>query len=139
MTNQASFQDSYPRKVLPGDCGIKWQSWGKYQDILLDRCPDGIARVAINRASKRNAFRPLTVTELCNAFTKIRDAKDIGVVLFTGVSPAKDGAYSFCAGGDQSIRGDGGYVDDEGLPRLNVLDLQRIIRSNRKEERVRAE
>ena len=117
------------RQVLPGDSGVAWQPWGQYQDILLDRCEEGIARVAINRPAKRNAFRPQTVAELCDAFSRIRDDRDIGVVLFTGVGPAADGAHAFCAGGDQSVRGDGGYVGEDGLPRLNVLDLQRIIRS----------
>ena len=117
------------RQVLPGDSGVAWQPWGQYQDILLDRCAEGIARVAINRPAKRNAFRPQTVAELCDAFSRIRDDRDIGVVLFTGVGPAPDGAHAFCAGGDQSVRGDGGYVGEDGLPRLNVLDLQRIIRS----------
>ena len=116
-------------QVLPGDSGVVWQPWSTYEDILLDRCAEGIARVAINRAAKRNAFRPQTVAELCDAFSRIRDDRDIGVVLFTGVGPAPDGAHAFCAGGDQSVRGDGGYVGDDGLPRLNVLDLQRIIRS----------
>jgi len=117
------------RQVLPGDSGVVWQPWSTYEDILLDRCAEGIARVAINRPAKRNAFRPQTVAELCDAFSRIRDDRDIGVVLFTGVGPAPDGAHAFCAGGDQSVRGDGGYVGDDGLPRLNVLDLQRIIRS----------
>ena len=117
------------RQVLPGDSGVAWQPWGQYQDILLDRCEEGIARVAINRPAKRNAFRPQTVAELCDAFSRIRDDRNIGVVLFTGVGPASDGTHAFCAGGDQSVRGDGGYVGDDGLPRLNVLDLQRIIRS----------
>ena len=116
-------------QVLPGDSGVVWQPWSNYEDILLDRCAEGIARVAINRPAKRNAFRPQTVAELCDAFSRIRDDSDIGVVLFTGVGPAPDGAHAFCAGGDQSVRGDGGYVGDDGLPRLNVLDLQRIIRS----------
>jgi len=118
-----------PRQVLPGDSGTAWQPWGEYQDILVDRSGDGIARVAINRPFRRNAFRPRTVVELCDAFTRIRDDSSIGVVLFTGVGPAEDGGYAFCAGGDQSVRGDGGYVDEEGMPRLNVLDLQRLIRS----------
>ena len=117
------------RCVLPGDSGISWQSWGNYEDILLDRCDEGIARVAINRPEKRNAFRPRTVMELCNAFSHIRDDSQLGVVLFTGVGPAADGCYAFCAGGDQSVRGVGGYLDEDGMPRLNVLDLQRIIRS----------
>ena len=115
--------------VIPGTSAAEWSAWGTYEDIRLDRSEDGIARVAINRPAKRNAFRPRTVVELCDAFTRIRDDRSIGVVLFTGAGPAEDGAYAFCAGGDQSIRGDGGYVDDQGLPRLNVLDLQRIIRS----------
>ena len=106
-----------------------WQSWGTYEDILVDRCSDGIARIAINRPAKRNAFRPQTVNELCDAFTRVRDDRAIGVVLFTGVGPADDGGFAFCSGGDQSVRGDGGYVDAEGMPRLNVLDLQRIIRT----------
>jgi len=120
---------SPPRLVLPGDSGVSWQPWGDYQDILVDCSGDGIARVAINRPFRRNAFRPRTVMELCDAFTRIRDDSSIGVVLFTGVGPAEDGGYAFCAGGDQSVRGDGGYVDEEGMPRLNVLDLQRLIRS----------
>ena len=118
-----------PRQVLPGNPTIEWEPWGEYQDVLLDRSSEGIARVAIDRPAKRNAFRPRTVMELCDAFTRIRDDQRLGVVLFTGVGPADDGGYAFCAGGDQSVRGDGGYLDEEGLPRLNVLDLQRIIRS----------
>ncbi len=116
-------------RVLPGDTAVEWQRWGKYEDIFLDKCSEGIARVAINRPEKRNAFTPRTVEELCDAFSRIRDERAIGVVLFTGVGPAKDGGYAFCSGGDQSFRGVGGYVDNDGLPRLNVLDLQRIIRS----------
>ena len=117
------------RRVLPGEIITTWEEWGNYEDILFDRSSEGIARVAINRPERRNAFRPKTVFELCDAFTKIRDNKDIGVVLFTGVGPSKDGVFSFCSGGDQNVRGEGGYLDAEGLPRLNVLDLQRIIRS----------
>ena len=117
------------RQVLPGAPSVDWLPWGSYEDILLDRCASGIARVAINRPAKRNAFRPQTVAELCDAFSRIRDDRQIGVVLFTGVGPADDGGYAFCSGGDQSVRGDGGYVGEDGLPRLNVLDLQRIIRS----------
>ena len=121
--------ESFPRAVLPGDPGVTWQAWTQYDDVLLDRCDSGIARVAINRPQKRNAFRPRTVAELCDAFARIRDDSSIGVVLFTGVGPADDGGYAFCAGGDQSVRGDGGYLDEQGLARLNVLDLQRMIRS----------
>mgnify|MGYP001188458565 CR=1 FL=1 len=129
MISGSDQDDSIIRRVLPGEISVPWEGWGKYEDIFLDRTNEGIARIAINRPSKRNSFRPKTVVELCDAFIKIRDDQSIGVVLFTGVGPAADGGYAFCAGGDQSVRGDGGYVDEEGLPRLNVLDLQRIIRS----------
>ena len=109
--------------------GVTWQAAGPYEDILLELSDAGLARIAINRPHKRNAFRPRTVHELCDAFSRVRDNPAIGVVLVTGAGPAADGGWAFCAGGDQSVRGDGGYVDDDGLPRLNVLDLQRIIRS----------
>jgi len=108
---------------------VNWQNLGSYQDIRLERSDEGIARISINRPEKRNAFRPRTVVELCDAFGRMRDDSGIGVVLFTGAGPAADGVWSFCSGGDQSVRGDGGYLDEEGLPRLNVLDLQRQIRS----------
>jgi len=106
-----------------------WTPAGRYDDIRFDLGPKGVARIAINRPAKRNAFRPRTVVELCDAFSRVRDDPAVGVVLFTGVGPAADGGYAFCAGGDQSVRGDGGYLDGAGLPRLNVLDLQRLIRS----------
>ena len=106
-----------------------WTSAGSYSDIRFETSGDVIARISINRPEKRNAFRPLTVQELCDAFNRVRDDPSIGVVLFTGEGPAADGVWAFCAGGDQSVRGDGGYLDASGLPRLNVLDLQRIIRS----------
>jgi len=121
---------SSSRRVLPGDPLLSWIPWGSYEDVLLDRAEgEGIARIAINRPEKRNAFRPRTVRELCDAFHRVRHDPAIGVVLFTGVGPAADGGYAFCAGGDQSVRGDGGYLDEDGLPSLNVLDLQRQIRS----------
>ena len=106
-----------PRRVLPGKIAASWESWGTYDDIFLDISEEGIARVAINRPSRRNSFTPRTVTELCDAFAKIRDERNIGVVLFTGVSPASDGGYAFCSGGDQGSRGDGGYLGDDGIPR----------------------
>ena len=108
---------------------MQWQPAGSYEDILFDLCEEGIARITINRPHKRNAFRPRTVQELCDAFSRVRDNPRVGVVLFTGAGPAADGGWAFCAGGDQSVRGDGGYLDESGLPRLNVLDLQRLIRS----------
>ncbi|MFM7085797.1 MAG: 1,4-dihydroxy-2-naphthoyl-CoA synthase [Cyanobium sp.] len=108
---------------------MHWQPLGTYEDIRLERSDEGIARISIHRPEKRNAFRPRTVRELCDAFARVRDDTSIGVVLFTGAGPAADGVWAFCSGGDQSVRGDGGYVDEDGLPRLNVLDLQRLIRS----------
>jgi naphthoate synthase len=108
---------------------VDWRPVGRYDDIRFETCAEGIARITIDRPEKRNAFRPRTVQELCDAFTRVREDPTIGVVLFTGAGPAADGGWAFCAGGDQSVRGDGGYLDDDGLPRLNVLDLQRIIRS----------
>ncbi|MCT0226175.1 1,4-dihydroxy-2-naphthoyl-CoA synthase [Synechococcus sp. CS-1328] len=106
-----------------------WQSAGSYEDIRFEISDEGIARITIDRPHKRNAFRPRTVQELCDAFSRVRDNPRLGVVLFTGAGPAADGGWAFCAGGDQSVRGDGGYLDETGLPRLNVLDLQRLIRS----------
>lgn len=90
---------------------------------------DGIAKITINRPEKRNAFRPETVFEMYDAFSDAREDQSIGVILFTGYGPAEDGKYAFCSGGDQSIRGDMGYVGKDGVPRLNVLDLQKLIRS----------
>ena len=89
-----------------------------------------MVRVAFNRPEVRNAFRPHTVDELFTALDHARMSADVGCVLLTGNGPSpRDGGWAFCAGGDQSVRGDGGYVGDDGLPRLNVLDLQRLIRS----------
>ncbi|MCL2923588.1 MAG: 1,4-dihydroxy-2-naphthoyl-CoA synthase [Trichodesmium sp. MAG_R04] len=107
---------------------IEWQVVKDYSDILYHKT-DGIAKITINRPHKRNAFRPKTVFELYDAFVDAREDPNIGVVLFTGAGPYKDGKYAFCAGGDQSVRGKAGYVDEAGVPRLNVLDLQRLIRS----------
>jgi naphthoate synthase len=108
--------------------GMDWQQVGRYDDIVYYKA-DGIAKIAINRPHKRNAFRPETVMELYAAFSDAREDPSIGVILFTGVGPHTDGKYAFCAGGDQSVRTHGGYADAKGVPRLNVLDLQRLIRS----------
>ncbi len=107
---------------------MDWQWVKDYEDILYYKA-DGIAKIVINRPHKRNAFRPKTVVELYDAFANAREDTRIGVVLLTGAGPHTDGKYAFCSGGDQSVRGDGGYIDEAGLPRLNVLDLQRLIRS----------
>ena len=107
---------------------VEWQTAKTYEDILYQKW-QGIAKITINRPHKRNAFRPKTVFEMYDAFVDAREDSTIGVVLLTGAGPHTDGKYAFCAGGDQSIRGKAGYVDDTGIPRLNVLDLQRLIRS----------
>ncbi len=100
----------------------------EFQDIIYEKM-DGIAFITINRPEVRNAFRPETVKELYEAFADAREDLTIGVVLFSGAGPAKDGKYAFCSGGDQRIRGDMGYMGGDGVPRLNVLDLQKLIRS----------
>jgi naphthoate synthase len=105
-----------------------WQAIGNYTDILYHKA-DGMAKITINRPHKRNAFRPETVNELYAAFSNAREDSRIGVVLLTGAGPHTDGKYAFCAGGDQSVRTQGGYADESGVPRLNVLDLQKLIRS----------
>jgi naphthoate synthase len=105
-----------------------WKPAKTYEDILYHKA-DGIAKVTINRPHKRNAFRPKTVFEMYDAFLDAREDQSIGVVLLTGAGPHTDGKYAFCAGGDQSVRGPVGYVDESGVPRLNVLDLQKLIRS----------
>ncbi len=103
--------------------GITWTDAKKYQDILLEE-HDGIAKITINRPEVRNAFRPETLFELADAFNWVRDNPNIGVAILTG-----QGDKAFCSGGDQRIRGEGGYLDPNGVPRLNVLDLQKQIRS----------
>jgi len=106
----------------------KWMKAKKYQDIIYEKM-FGIAKITINRPEKRNAFRPETTKELYDAFENAREDSNIGVILLTGKGPAKDGKYAFCSGGDQSIRGDKGYVGKDGVPRLNILDVQKQIRS----------
>ena len=105
-----------------------WKVAKTYTDILYHKV-GGIAKVTINRPEKRNAFRPQTVTEMIDAFLDAREDPAIGVVLLTGAGPHADGKYAFCAGGDQSVRGHAGYIDAGGMPRLNVLELQKLIRS----------
>jgi len=107
---------------------VNWETVGTYEDILYFKY-DGIAKIVINRPHKRNAFRPQTVFELYSAFCDAREDQRIGVILLTGAGPHSDGKYAFCSGGDQSVRGKAGYVGNDGVPRLNVLDLQRLIRT----------
>jgi naphthoate synthase len=105
-----------------------WQLIAGFEDILYHKV-DGMAKVTINRPHVRNAFRPQTISEMIRAFTDAREDTNIGVVLLTGAGPASDGKYAFCAGGDQKVRGESGYISENGVPRLNVLDLQRLIRT----------
>ena len=105
-----------------------WIKAKDYKDIVYEKL-DGIARITINRPEVRNAFRPETVLEMFDAFNDAREDSNVGVILLTGAGPAKDGKYAFCSGGDQKIRGDQGYVGGDGVPRLNILDVQKQIRS----------
>ena len=100
-----------------------WETIREYREIKFDFF-EGIAKITINRPHKRNAFTPLTVQEMIEAMNHCRDNTAIGVVVLTG-----EGPDAFCSGGDQSVRGHGGYVGEDQIPRLNVLDLQRQIRS----------
>jgi naphthoate synthase len=100
-----------------------WEEIAGYSDILYEKA-EGIAKITINRPEVRNAFRPLTVQEMEHAFADARDDSEIGVIILCG-----KGKLAFCSGGDQRVRGHGGYVGGDGIPRLNVLDLQRQIRS----------
>lgn len=102
---------------------IEWKPAGQFTDILYDKA-EGMAKITINRPQVRNAFRPLTVKEMSLALEDAREDPDTGVVILTGA-----GDKAFCSGGDQKIRGDSGYKDEKGVHRLNVLDLQRQIRT----------
>ncbi len=106
---------------------MNWKTVKEYEDITFKKS-DGIARIAFNRPEVRNAFRPKTLFELEEALIDAREDTSIGVILLTGEGPAKDGVYSFCSGGDQKVRGSRGYEGDDGVQRLNVLDIQRLIR-----------
>ena len=100
-----------------------WVTAAKFDDIKYEKY-EGIAKITINRPQVRNAFRPHTVKEMSLALNDARDDQSIGVIILTG-----EGRDAFCAGGDQKIRGDAGYIDEEGMARLNVLDFQREMRS----------
>ena len=95
-----------------------------YEDVIYEKSKEGIAKITINRPEVHNAFRPQTVMEMSRAFADVRDDPSIGVVILTGA-----GGKAFCSGGDQRVRGDAGYVGADGVARLNVLDLQRQIRT----------
>lgn len=101
----------------------KWKTIKEYEEIKFDFF-EGIAKITINRPRYRNAFTPLTVKEMIDAMNTCRDSQDIDVIILTG-----EGDKAFCSGGDQNVRGHGGYVGKDSVPRLNVLDLQKQIRS----------
>jgi naphthoate synthase len=101
---------------------IAWQKVRDYQDIIFEKA-EGIGKITINRPEVHNAFRPETLTEMIEAFTLCREDPEIGVVILTG-----KGNKAFCSGGDQRVRGEGGYVGSDGVPRLNALDLQKVIK-----------
>lgn len=105
-----------------------WQRGKEYKEIIYETL-DGIAKITINRPERRNAFTPLTAVELYDAFTEARDDAAIGVVLLTGANHGgRHEDEAFCSGGDQKKRGTGGYVGEDNIPRLNILDVQRLIR-----------
>ncbi|MCF6349438.1 MAG: 1,4-dihydroxy-2-naphthoyl-CoA synthase [Flavobacteriaceae bacterium] len=107
---------------------INWKTVKKYQDITYQKC-GAVARIAFNRPDVRNAFRPKTTSELYDAFYDANEDINIGVVLLSSEGPSsKDGIYSFCSGGDQNARGKEGYVGEDGYHRLNILEVQRLIR-----------
>ncbi len=101
-----------------------WTSIKTFKDIKLEKTSDGIAKITINRPEVRNAFRPLTVNEMLQAFEIAHEDRDVGVVILCG-----EGPLAFCSGGDQKVRGDAGYIGEDGVPRLNILDVQRKIRT----------
>ncbi|MFT5737669.1 MAG: naphthoate synthase [Maribacter sp.] len=105
-----------------------WQTAIEFEDITYKKC-NGVARIAFNRPNVRNAFRPSTTSEIIKAFFDAQEDTSIGVVLLSGEGPStKDGIWSFCSGGDQNARGEKGYVGTDGQHRLNILEVQRMIR-----------
>ncbi|MDM1062061.1 1,4-dihydroxy-2-naphthoyl-CoA synthase [Empedobacter falsenii] len=111
---------------------INWQTVKEYEDITFKKC-DGVMRIAFNRPEVRNAFRPKTVFELLDAFQLAEEDREVGVILLTGEGPsAKDGGWAFCSGGDQRVRGAKGYEGQDGVGRLNILEVQRLIRFSTK-------
>ncbi len=110
------------RKIIPAD--ISWKKAAELQDIRYEKSAEGIAKITINRPEVRNAFRPQTVNELIQCFNDAREDQKVGVIILAG-----EGPDAFCSGGDQRVRGDKGYVGFDGVPRLNILDVQKQIRS----------
>jgi naphthoate synthase len=106
-----------------------WEKLNRHYTDVIYETYKGIAKITINRPEVRNAFRPRTIKELLDAFTVAREDGNIGVIILTGANHGQDvDKEAFCSGGDQKVRGHGGYVGEDQIPRLNVLDLQRLIR-----------
>ncbi len=113
---------------MPENKDPKWETAGTFEDITY-RKSEGVARIAFNRPEVRNAFRPKTTLELYKAFYDAMEDRSVGVVLLSAEGPSpKDGVYAFCSGGDQRARGHQGYVGEDGYHRLNILEVQRLIR-----------
>lgn len=111
---------------------IDWQTVKTYEDITFKKSK-GVARIAFNRPEVRNAFRPKTVFELLDAFTIAEEDREVGVILLTGEGPSpKDSGWAFCSGGDQRVRGKFGYEGQDRVGRLNILEVQRLIRFSTK-------
>lgn len=107
---------------------MNWKTVKDYEDITYKKS-NGVARVAFNRPEIRNAFRPKTVFELYEALSDAKEDNDVGVVLISGEGPSpKDGKWAFCSGGDQTVRSKTGYKGEDGIARLNILEVQRLIR-----------
>ena len=101
-----------------------WTTIKTFKDIKLEKTEDGIGKLTINRPEVRNAFRPQTVKEMLVALDILHEDADVGVIILCG-----EGPLAFCSGGDQKVRGDAGYIGDDGVPRLNILDVQRKLRT----------
>ncbi len=131
MSETKEHKASNPDALVMVDPGVVWKAATEYTDIRYEHAYEaeggeavGIAKITIDRPEVRNAFRPQTVMELKEAFDRARDDKQVGAVILTG-----EGPLAFCSGGDQRVRGEGGYVGEDGIPRLNILDVQRQIRT----------
>jgi len=101
-----------------------WNKICDFEDIIFEKTDDGISKITINRPEVRNAFRPETVNEIIEALNIVQNDETVGVLILTGA-----GDKAFCSGGDQKVRGDAGYIGKDGIPRLNILEVQKRIRS----------
>ena len=101
-----------------------WNKIRDFEDIIFEKTDDGVAKITINRPEVRNAFRPETVNEIIEALDLVQNDETVGVLVITGA-----GDKAFCSGGDQKVRGDAGYIGKDGVPRLNILEVQKKILS----------